>query len=283
MVDGDTVPGGGFPRPVLEMVRLIEEVEFKKPDVSVPAGDTEEDREAAPVVAPEGGTSGAVPVSAVEAVVLGSGNGGATVEVAASLPLSLMLGNPEVAAGCDPVIMFDAEAVPSVLLVVILPKGYGVELEGSPVVFRPIELGYDPGCELAPGAVGLPCPEGPGGGVSEPGLVVKPTTPLADGGNDTEPVGPTVVVVLKVGNGADSIVDSIELTYEAVVGPPVDCGEDEIGPGPAEDPVSDALLGLVNGNGGGIPDADPGLVTGMGDTEPVKVPTVEVIETSMSV
>ncbi|KAK7917624.1 hypothetical protein PG985_011232 [Apiospora marii] len=266
------------------MIRLIEVDELKKPDVSIPIEDTEEDPETTVVVSLEGGTSGAVPVSAVEAVILGSGSGGANVEVAISLPLVLTLGNPEVAVVCDPVMVFDAEAVSTVLLVVILPKGYGVEVEDNPVVFRPIELEYDPSCELAPGAVGLPCPEGPGGGVSEPGLVVVPTTPFVDEENDTEPVGPpTITVVLKVGNGAGVKVDSIELTEEAVLDPTVDCGEGEIDPEPAEGPVSDALLGLVNGNGGDIPDADPELVTGIGDSEPVKVPAVVVMKTFVSV
>lgn len=278
MVDDAPVTGGRLPTPVLETIRLIDVDELKKPDVSVSAEDIGEDSEAAAVVSLAGGTSGTVPVSAVEVVVLGSGNGGATVEVAISLPVLLILGNPEVAVVCDPVIMFGAEAVPSVLLVVILPKGYGVELEDNSVVFRPTELKYDPGCEVAPGAVGLPCPEGPGGGVSDPGLVVEPATPFVDDGNDTEPVGPTVTVVLKVGNGANVIVDSIELAEEAIIDPEVDCEEGEIDPEPAEGPVSDALLELVNGDGGDIPDAGPGVLTAIGDPEPVKVPEVVVIK-----
>ncbi|KAK8103156.1 hypothetical protein PG984_016302 [Apiospora sp. TS-2023a] len=124
------------------------------------------------------------------------------------------------------------------------------------------------------GTVGLPCPEGPGGGVSEPGLVVLPTIPVVDEGNDIKPVEPTVTVVLKVGNGAGTQVDSIEVTDGAVLDATVDCGEGEIDPEPVEGPVSDALLELVNGNGGDVPDADSGVVTGMGETEPVKVPAV---------
>ncbi|KAK7973386.1 hypothetical protein PG996_007613 [Apiospora saccharicola] len=157
-------------------------------------------------------------------------------ELTGTLVIDGLLGNPEVTAVCDPVMMFDAEAVPS--------------------------------------TVGLPCPEGPGGGVSEPVLVVLPTIPVVDEGTDIKPVEPTVTVVLKVGNGAGAQVDPIEVTEGAVLDATVDCGEGEIDPEPAGGPVSDALLGLVNGNGGDVPDADSEVVTGMGETEPVKVPAV---------
>ncbi|KAK8070475.1 hypothetical protein PG997_010678 [Apiospora hydei] len=213
VVGDDPVPGGKLLKAVLEMARPVEVEELNNPDVSVPTGDIVKDPEATAVVPLEDGINGAVPVGAVRTVVLDNGNGGATVEVAISLPLPVALG------------------------------------------------------ELTPGAVGLPCPTGPDDGAPEAGLVVEPTTPLAEGETGTVPVGPTVTVVLKVGNGANVIVDSAELGEGTMFDPELAVG-----------PVSDVLLGLVKGNGGDTPDPDSGVVTGSGETEPVNVPAVAVTE-----
>ncbi|KAK7946141.1 uncharacterized protein PG986_010462 [Apiospora aurea] len=168
VVGDDPAPGGKLLKDVLE---IVEVEELSKPDVAEPTGDIVKDSEATAVVPLEDGINGAVPVGGVGTVVLDNGNGGATVEVAISLPLPVALG------------------------------------------------------ELTPGAVGLPCPTGPDDGAPEAGLVVEPTTPLAEGGTGTVPVGPTVTVVLKVGNGANVIVDLAELGEGTMFDPVVGCGE----------------------------------------------------------
>ncbi|KAK7974285.1 hypothetical protein PG989_016133 [Apiospora arundinis] len=209
MIDDAPVPGIGLLKPVPGTVRLGEVEELKKPDVSVPIGDIVKGSEVAAVVSLDDESRGAVPVGIAEMVVLGNGNGGGTVEVASSLPLSLPLapGNSELAVS-DPVMVLDAEAVPRILLVVLLPKGYGVELEDTPVIFKPPELVYGPAGGVIPG-VGIPCPAGPGDGMAELGLVVRLIITLVDEADDTEPVGPTVAVELEIGNGADVIDDSV--------------------------------------------------------------------------
>ncbi|KAK8023623.1 hypothetical protein PG993_011689 [Apiospora rasikravindrae] len=140
VIDDGTVPGGGLLKAVLEMTRLVEVEELNKPDVSVPSGDTVKDPEATTVVSLEDGTNEAVPVGTVKAVVLDNGNGGATVEVPISLPLPVTLGDPEVPLACGPVMVFDGKPVPRVLVVVILPKVDGVELEDNSVLLKSTEL-----------------------------------------------------------------------------------------------------------------------------------------------
>lgn len=125
-VDDVSVPGEGLLKPVPEMNWLVEVEELKKPDISVLAGDVIDDPGGAEVIPLEDGTSGAVPVGVAEKVMLGNGNGGATVEVASSLPLPFILGDSELAVVSDPVMVLETETVPNERLVVALPRGYGV-------------------------------------------------------------------------------------------------------------------------------------------------------------
>lgn len=74
-------------------------------------------------------------------------------------------------------------------------------------------------------------------------------------------------MALEIGNGADVIAGSV-----------VGCEEYEPVPGPTGVPFSEALLGIVNGNGDDLLDPDSEPVAGRGETEPVKVPAVAVTE-----